>query len=115
MSAKNRLVLLAVLAPRLALNTGPCVPEASEIIASHLAILMTIDEDRHFLRSAYPSEPIVAEASAQMTKLKGWGQELRALYTNIQTGIVEGGFRGEVIIQDFTSHGCGQITARPYA
>ena len=96
-SAKTRLVLLAILAPRLALTVGPRVREAAEIIASHLAILMRTDTDRHFLRSAYPSEPVVAEASAQMTGEKGWGQVLKALYQNVQTGIVEGGFRGELL------------------
>jgi hypothetical protein len=100
-SAKNHLVLLAVLAPRLALNAGPCVREASEIIASHLAILMRTDDDRHFLKSAYASEPILAEASAKITQQKGWGHVLRALYRNIQTGIVEGGFRGELLSKIF--------------
>jgi hypothetical protein len=92
MSPKTRIVLLAIIAPWLALTTGPYLREAAEIIASHLAILMRTDGDRHFLRTAYPSEPIVAEASAQITKEQGWGQVLRALFTNIQTGIVEGGF-----------------------
>src|SRR5208282_4591023 len=67
------------------------------IIASHLAILMRTDKDRHFLRSAYASEPILAEASAKMIQEKGWGYVLRTLYRNIQTGIVEGGFRGELL------------------
>ena len=97
MSAKTRIILLAILAPRLALTTNPYLREAAEIIASHLAILMRTDKDRHFLRSAYASEPIIAEASAQITREKGWGQVLRALHTNVQTGIVEGGFRGELL------------------
>ena len=97
MSAKTRIILLAILAPRLALTTNPYLREAAEIIASHLAILMRTDTDRHFLRSAYASEPIIAEASAQITREKGWGQVLRALHTNVQIGIVEGGFRGELL------------------
>ena len=97
LSSKTRLALLAILAPRLAVTAGPNVREAAEIIASHLAILMRTDADRHFLRTAFPSEPVVAEASAQITGELGWGQVLRALYTSVQTGIVEGGFRGELL------------------
>jgi hypothetical protein len=97
MSPKTRIALLAILAPRLALTTGPYSHKAAEMVASHLAILMRTDADRHFLRTAYPSEPIVAEASAQMTGKKGWGQVLRALFTNVGSGIVEGGFRWELL------------------
>jgi hypothetical protein len=95
LTSKTRLVLLAILAPRLAVTAGPYLREAAEIISSHLAILMRTD--RHFLRTAYPSEPIVAEASAQITRQQGWGQVLRALFTNVQTGIVEGGFRRDLL------------------
>jgi hypothetical protein len=94
---KILLKLLAVLAPRLALTAGPYSLEASEIIASHMAVLMKTDEDRHFLRTAYPSEPILAEASASLTAEYGWGKPLRALHHFIQTGIVDAGFRGELL------------------
>ena len=97
MSRKTRTALLAILAPRLSITAGPWLLEAAEMISSHLAVLMRTDEDRHFLRIAYPSEPIVAEASAQMTKKMGWGQVLKALFTSVQTGVVDAGFRGELL------------------
>ena len=96
-SDRNRLALLAILAPRLAVTAGPTSHEAAELIASHLAVLMTTDENRHVLRTAYPSEPILAEASANLTSENGWGQPLRALSDYIKCGIVEGGFRGELL------------------
>lgn len=94
---KLLLKLLAVLAPRLAITAGPYSLEASEIIASHMVVSMKTDEDRHFLRSAYPSEPILAEAAGRLTVEYGWAQPLRALQHYIQTGIVDAGFRGELL------------------
>ena len=61
LTRKNRLRFLAVLSIRLALNIGPFSLEAGEVISSHLAVLLRTDEDRHFLRTYYPSEPILAE------------------------------------------------------
>jgi hypothetical protein len=60
----NLIKLMAVLAPRLALTIGPYTLEVSELIASHLAVLTRTDNERHFLRTVYPSEPILAQASA---------------------------------------------------
>jgi len=91
------LKLFAVLAPRLALTAGPYSPEASEIVSSHMAVLVRTDNDRHFLRTAYPSEPILAEASARLTAEYGWGKPLLALNHYVQTGIVDAGFRGELL------------------
>jgi hypothetical protein len=48
--------MIAVFAPHLALTIGPYTSEASELIASHLAVLTRTDNERHFLRTVYPSE-----------------------------------------------------------
>jgi hypothetical protein len=89
--------LLAVLAPRLAITVGPSTVEASEFIASHLACLTHTDSERHFLRTVYPSEPILAQVSAQLTHKYGWDRPLLALHHYVQGGIVEGGYRGELL------------------
>jgi hypothetical protein len=94
---RNLLQLFAVLAPRLAITAGPYSCEASEMIASHMAVLLRTDKDRHFLRTAYPSEPILAEASAALTATNGWGMPLAALQHYIQSGIVDAGFKGELL------------------
>jgi len=96
LSPADLITLLAVLAPRLALTIGPYTSEASELIASHLAVLTRTDDERH-LRTVYPSEPILAEASARLTHTYGWANPLRALVHYVQGGIVEAGFKGELI------------------
>jgi hypothetical protein len=97
MTPRMRLRLLAVLAPRLALTAGPFTSEAVQMVSSHLAVLLRTDKERHFLQTFYPSEPILAEASAAITKLIGWAPLVRALYDQIQNGIVSAGFRGELL------------------
>jgi hypothetical protein len=89
--------LLAVLAPRICITAGPYTLEASELVASHMAVLMKTDEDRHFLRIFYPSEPMLAEGAANLLTTYGWSKPLQALQHYIQTGIIEGGFRGELL------------------
>jgi hypothetical protein len=96
LSQAHLIKLIATLAPRLALTIGPYTLEASELIASHLAVLTRTDE-RHFLRTVYPSEPILAEASAQLTHTNGWANPLKALVHYVRGGIVEAGFKGELI------------------
>ena len=93
----NLIKLIAVLAPRLAMTIGPFTLEASELIASHLAVLTRTDNERHFLRAVYPSEPILAAASARLTNDYGWAHPLSALIHYVRGGIVEAGFRGELI------------------
>jgi len=97
LSPANLIKLIAVLAPRLALTIGPYTLEASELIASHLAVLTRTDDERHFLRTVYPSEPILAEVSARLTHNYGWANPLCALVHYVQGGIVEAGFKGELI------------------
>ena len=49
------------------------------------------------LRTVYPSEPILAEASARLTDANGWANPLSALVHYVRGGIVEAGFRGELL------------------
>ena len=96
LAPENLVKMLAVLAPRLALTIGPYASEASELITSHLAVLTRTDDERH-LRTVYPSEPILAEASARLTHIYGWASPLSALVHYVQGGIVEARFGGELI------------------
>jgi hypothetical protein len=67
------------------------------MVSSHLAVLPRTNKERLFLQTFYPSEPILAEASAAITKTIGWAPLVRALYDQIQNGIVSAGFRGELL------------------
>ena len=49
------------------------------------------------MRTIYPSEPILAQVSAHLTKEYGWDSPLCALHHYVQGGIVEGGYRGELL------------------
>jgi hypothetical protein len=94
---KEFLQHLAVLSPRLALTIGPYNIEAAELVASHLAVLGGTDDERHFLRTYYPSEPFLASVSALCTKSRGWHGPLKALNHYVMGGVVEAGFRGELL------------------
>ena len=94
---KEFLQHLAVLSPRLALTIGPYNVEAAELVASHLAVLGGTDDERHFLRIYYPSEPFLAAVSALCTKSRGWHGPLKALNHYVMGGVVEAGFRGELL------------------
>jgi len=100
-SVEHRLTkLLAVLAPRLILAPGPLTEEASEMVASHLAVLFDTQPTvgtRKILRTVYPSEPILAEASAFLTGYYGWGPPIRALCESLQLNILVSGYRGELL------------------
>jgi hypothetical protein len=97
LSNKTLIRLLAVLAPRLALTIGPYSQEAAESIASHLGVLSKTDADRHFIRTVYPSEPVIMEASADLCKTYGWARPLHALQHYVKGGVVDAGFRGELL------------------
>ena len=93
----TRLNWLALLGCRLAIAVGPFSREAEEMVSSHLAVLLKTDEDRHFLKTYYPSEPILGEASATITARTGWAPALKALYHHLQNGIIGAGYRGELL------------------
>jgi hypothetical protein len=88
---------LALLACRLAITIGPFSREAEELVSSHLAILLRTDKERHFLKIYYPSEPILGEASASITSQIGWGPALKALHNHLENGIINAGYRGELL------------------
>jgi hypothetical protein len=48
-------------------------------------------------RTATSLRRIAKRKDTQMTKKMGWGQVLKDLFTNIQTGVVGAGFRGELL------------------
>jgi hypothetical protein len=71
-TSRNLLRLLTVMSCRLAITMGPTQEEASEMVASHMAVCTAIEKDRSYLIINYPSEPILAEASAEFTGFFGW-------------------------------------------
>jgi hypothetical protein len=86
---------LALLACRLAISVGPFSREAEELVSSHLAVLLRADQD--LLKIYYPSEPILAEASASITHRTGWKPALKALHNHLQNGIIIAGYWGKLL------------------
>ena len=91
------LKLFALLAVRLDIAAGPFTTEAGELVSSHLAVLIDVNTDRSFLKTAYPSEPILAATAAQHLEVTGWGRPLMVLCNFIDSSIVGAGFRGELL------------------
>jgi hypothetical protein len=87
---------LACLGPRLALQLGSFCHDTRELVASHMMCLEHVGP-AHQLLARYISEPILAEASATATANHGWAVPLEFLLTKIQHGVVDSGFRGELV------------------
>ena len=91
------LKFFALLAVRLNISAGPFTVEAGELIASHLAVLVGSNSDRTFLKTTYPSEPILATVAAEGLEVIGWGRPLMVLCNYVNSSIVDAGFRGELL------------------
>jgi hypothetical protein len=89
--------LLSLLAVRLAIAAGPSTIEAGELVASHLAVLVSAETEHPFLKIGYPSEPILATAAALHLQTTGWDRPLMALCKYIDSSVVDAGFRGELL------------------
>jgi hypothetical protein len=96
-TSRNLLRLLAVMSTRLAITMGPAQEEAAEMVASHMAVCTATEKDRHYLTIDYPSEPLLAEASAELTSFYGWDNGLRALIHYAKQGVASQGWRGELV------------------
>ncbi|CAJ0637020.1 7278_t:CDS:2, partial [Entrophospora sp. SA101] len=89
---------LAVLSSRLSLSISPQSKIASELVAGHMALCSYVSPDRQRLYIGYSSEPILAEASAiLMSDIKNYSHLLKTLCNSVEDGIVDAGFRGELV------------------
>ena len=89
--------MLALLAVRLAIAAGPSTIEAGELVASHLAVLLSAETEHPFLKIGYPSEPILATVAALHLQTTGWDRPLMSLCNYIDSSVVDAGFRGELL------------------
>ena len=105
--------MLTVLASRISLTAGPYTLEASELVASHMAVLVKTAEDRHFPRMFYPSEPMLAEGPTNLLTTFGSSKSLQALQHYVQTGIVDVGFRGELLSKIICLMATDSVNTKP--
>ena len=89
--------MVACLGPRLQLHSGSNVSAISDLVAGHLMVLIRVDEDHTDLEAMYPSESILAAVSAEATGTYGWHVPLEKLNYMLSHGIVDKGYRGELI------------------
>jgi len=71
-----------------------------ELVASHMRIAYSVPKHREYIRSGYPSEPVIAEAAAQQMfafrTSAGANTTLQTLVHNINGGLLDRGELGEL-------------------
>jgi hypothetical protein len=80
----------------------------AELVASHMRIAFSVLKDRGYLRSGYPSEPLLAEAAArQMHEFQKHSSEpnlmAHLLKSEFESGLLAQGQRGEVVVRQLVS------------
>ena len=76
----------------------------AQLVASHMRIAFSVPKDREYLRSGYPSEPLLAEAAAQQMHdfecdrpdLNMMAEMLRSEFVS---GLLDLGQRGEIVFR----------------
>ena len=75
-----------------------------DLVSSHMRTVFSVPQDREYLRSGYPSEPILAEAAARQmhtwrrsTEQESADPALLILMENMQNDILDRGEIGEVV------------------
>jgi hypothetical protein len=76
----------------------------AELVASHMRTAFSVPKDREYIRSGYPSEPILAEAAArQMDEFQAHCPDTnlmaRLLKEDFSSGLLDLGLRGEVVFR----------------
>jgi hypothetical protein len=93
----NRESFLAAISVRLMLDFEPrrinAIDTENLMVAGHLRVANVIPSHREYMFSSTPSEPIVAEAAAQVL----WKENLiKLLHGYVSSGLIEKGQRGEL-------------------
>ena len=94
-------VALALLACTAALYISPMSSVAPELVKSHMATLVAVDDERKRYLITYPSEPLLSEASMELLSEKGVEivvlKELDAVCKS--GGILDAGDQGELAVK----------------
>lgn len=92
---------LALIGVRAVINLNPVSVYTTNLVADFMAICLLVDESRKLMFATYASEPILAEASAQLCN-KEYAKEgllrnaINALKDSITNGDVDQGKQGEL-------------------
>jgi hypothetical protein len=96
-SQMNDGLALAVLACRVSLFFHASMGIAETLIHSHMAICLKVSDDRNYFWATYPSEPLLSLAASTILKQGHWSNVIKKLIPFVKNGMVEAGFRGEMI------------------
>ena len=91
---------LAMLCTRAALAVAPASLLAVELVSGHLGVCLHAFPKRESLLVSYPSEPVVAEAAAQLLATAnwlGWVVAIANLHQALQVGEMDAGKNGELV------------------
>lgn len=110
---------LAVLGLSVGLDITPQFSVASQLVKSHMRTCCHISHDRSFIYTTTVVEPVLAEAAAriqhQIQHQFGEGMFLQVLSRFCKRGIVENGYRGELVARVVLIHAVHQaaVSMRP--
>ena len=97
---------LAILGLRVCIDIAPESQMSQELVSQHMRLLYYVSEDRQAMITAHCSEPMLVQAAAQLTNFisenKGslnvlWNRLLMRLCRSLRSGIVDAGYRGELL------------------
>jgi hypothetical protein len=101
-AGRLRRASIAILSTRAAVNIAPSSHLANELVGGHLGVCVHTFPKRESMLVCYPSEPVVAEASAQLLNAmdgRGWAVALENLLQAIQVGELDAGKLGELVVR----------------
>ena len=105
---RDELAQMAVASVRLCLQFLSSSQMAESLVHSYMATCTYISPDSDQLMVHYPSEPVLAVAAnvlmVQCSETLGWNVVLPELERQIQSGMVENGYRGELVARIILSY-----------
>ena len=75
----------------------------AELVASHMRTAFSVPQTREYIRSGYPSEPLLAEAAAQQMRVfrsHDPNFTVDILMDNFDSGLLDKGERGELVARE---------------
>ena len=94
---------MAVLGVRVCVDVVPQCLLSDVLVAQHMRTLNFVSDDRERMITGYFSEPVLVQAAAQLSNestrsgANRWGVLLKVLIGSLRNGMVDAGFRGELV------------------
>lgn len=89
----------------------------ADLVACHLRMAYSVPQSREYVRSGYPSEPLLAEAAAQqMHVFRSFDPDatLKILKDNVESGLLDKGERGELVARELLTSAYDRAIEREF-